>query len=81
MIRQMAEQFPVVRLCEMLDVSHSGYYAWRGRKPSARAQADARLSEQIRTIHAAHRGRYGAPAFANNCATRGWAAGANASRG
>ena len=61
MIRQMAEQFPVVRLCEMLDVSHSGYYAWRGRKPSARAQADARLSEQIRTIHAAHRGRYGAP--------------------
>jgi hypothetical protein len=29
-------------------VSRSGYYAWRGRKPSLRQQADELLSQQIR---------------------------------
>jgi putative transposase len=28
------EQFPVTRLCQVLDVSESGYSAWRGRLAS-----------------------------------------------
>ena len=45
----------------MLDVSKSGYYAWRGRPPSARAQADTVLRAQIQRLHEASRGTYGRP--------------------
>ncbi len=50
----------VVRLCRLLGVSPSGYYAWRKRPPSARAQADASLVTTIRAVHAASRGTNGA---------------------
>lgn len=52
---------PVVTLCRVLGVSPSGYYAWRQRPPSRRAQADAALAERIRQIHQASGGTYGAP--------------------
>jgi len=61
MIRQMAVEFGVGLLCETLGASKSGYHAWRSRGPSARAKADERLGQKICAIHAAHRGRYGAP--------------------
>jgi len=48
-------------MCRVLGVSPSGYYAWRTRPPSARAQADQRLLTRIRAIHAQSRGTYGAP--------------------
>lgn len=51
----------VARLCRVLGVSTSGYYAWRRRVPSARRQADLALTERIRTIHQESRGTYGAP--------------------
>ena len=54
-------QHAVTRLCRVLGVSPSGYYAWRQRPPSARAQADAVLREQITVIHAQSRQTYGAP--------------------
>jgi putative transposase len=52
---------PVVRLCRVLGVSPSGFYAWSQRKPSARAVANAALIERIRTVHERSRGTYGAP--------------------
>lgn len=51
----------ITRMCRLLGVSTSGYYAWVKRSPSARAVRDAALSAQIRTIHARSRGIYGAP--------------------
>lgn len=42
-------------------VSRSGDYAWRGRRESARAQADARLGERIAAIHQTSRGTDGSP--------------------
>jgi hypothetical protein len=53
--------YPVTRLCRVLGISASGYWAWHSRPGSARAQADAALLERIRTIHARSRGTYGAP--------------------
>jgi putative transposase len=52
---------PVARLCRVLRVSTSGFYAWRARPPSARTVADASLTATIRMIHAGSRGTYGAP--------------------
>jgi hypothetical protein len=35
-VEQKADELPVSRLCEVLQVSRSGYYAWCGREPSQR---------------------------------------------
>jgi putative transposase len=51
----------VPMLCRLLDVSRSGYYAWRSRSPSERSRFDAVLSEKIETIHRNSRATYGAP--------------------
>jgi putative transposase len=51
----------VATMCRVLEVSTSGYYAWRKRPASKRAQEDAVLLRQIRTAHAASDGTYGAP--------------------
>ncbi len=51
----------IPRLCRMLGVSRSGYYAWKSRPPSERARFDAVLSEKIETIHTNSRATYGAP--------------------
>jgi putative transposase len=53
--------YPVAVLCRALQVSRAGYYAWACRRVSTRAQADAALTEQIRTIHNGSRGTYGVP--------------------
>jgi putative transposase len=40
----------VEALCEALDVSPSGYYAWRERDISPRQQADAQLGNEIERV-------------------------------
>ena len=51
----------ISRMCRTLKVSKSGFYGWRDRLPSARARADALLSEEIVRIHRDSRETYGAP--------------------
>jgi transposase InsO family protein len=53
--------YPVVRLCRILEVSPSGFYAWTHRQPSARAVANAALTARIQAVHQRSRGTYGAP--------------------
>lgn len=48
-------------MCRVLEVSASGYYDWRDRKPSRRAIENAAMVEQIRTIHVASDATYGMP--------------------
>jgi len=52
--------YRLVRLCAALSVSRSGYYAWRTRAESRRAQMDRALLAAIERVHAQARGRYGA---------------------
>lgn len=53
--------FHVATMCRVLEVSTSGYYAWRSRSLSSRALQDAALTERIRQIHETSRGTYGVP--------------------
>jgi putative transposase len=48
-------------MCRVLEVSASGYYAWRRRLISARRREDQRLQQRIRTIHEQSKQTYGAP--------------------
>jgi putative transposase len=54
-------RYPVPAMCALLEVSCSGYHAWRGRGPSPREQENNRLLMQIRAIHSASHGSYGSP--------------------
>ena len=60
-VERLKANYPVTRLCRVLGVSPSGYWAWRRRAPSRRAEANAHLQERIVRIHAASRATYGAP--------------------
>ncbi len=51
--------FPVRTMCDVLQVSSSGYYAWRKRPASARERANTVLEVEIRAIHAESKQRYG----------------------
>jgi len=53
--------FPVSVMCDVLEVSESGYWAWARRAPSDRALTDAWLTERIGAVHADSGGRYGSP--------------------
>lgn len=54
-------KYPVATMCRVLEVSTSGYYAWRKRAVSQRSREDAVLTDRIRTIHTRSKGTYGAP--------------------
>lgn len=53
--------YAVTRMCRVLEVSTSGYYAWINREQSARARDDQELSRRIGKIHETSRQTYGVP--------------------
>jgi len=56
--------FPVAALCAALEVSRSGFYAWRGR-PESRRQGERRaLRPEVRRLFIESRRTYGAPRIA-----------------
>ncbi len=54
-------EFPIRVLCEVLEVSESGYYEWRKRQPSRRQKADEELTVQLETVFEQSRQTYGSP--------------------
>ena len=52
---------PIALLCEVLEVSRSGFHAWRHRSPSRRARQDIELLDLIEPIHRDSRCTYGSP--------------------
>jgi len=76
LIDEERARYDVSLLARVLDVSRAGYYAWKRRRPSDRAVADAKLSEQVRRVHAESEGIYGAPVFMPSCgsSTASWSA-------
>ena len=60
-IEAQRAHYPVRRLCRVLGVAVSGYYAASARGPSACARRQGQLSIRIRVIHAQSRATYGAP--------------------
>jgi putative transposase len=63
--------YPVDTLCDVLDVSRSGYYAWTKRAVPARAKADAHLAVEIAAVHRKSRRTYGSPRVHADLRARG----------
>ena len=51
--------YQVAKMAQWLDVSRSGYYAWRKRHPSLRDKENQQLLDEIRRIHEEYRQVYG----------------------
>ena len=74
-IARRRNQYPVTLMCQLLEVSRSGFYAWQSRPESQRAQGDRQLLEQIKRIHAASGGVYGAPRITAELCEEGYECG------
>jgi putative transposase len=48
-------------MCRLYGVTRAGYYAWRDRLRSTRAQRNVELAEHIQAVHRLSRGLYGSP--------------------
>ncbi|WP_233560256.1 IS3 family transposase [Teichococcus wenyumeiae] len=55
------EECPVHRLCRVLGVSQSGYFAWKGRPACRRQHEDMVLLAHVRSAFALPYGTYGSP--------------------
>lgn len=56
----LEESFPLAVLCDALEVSRAGYYAWLSEAESSRQQRDRELMPLVCTIFWKHKRRYGA---------------------
>ena len=63
--------YPVTVLCHVLQVRRSGFYAWLGRKPSARQRANLAACVHIRAVYREHRRRYGSPRIYRELGAKG----------
>jgi len=55
------KRWSVRMMARVLEVSPSGYYSWKKRKPSTRVISDRALVARIREIQKRHKRRYGSP--------------------
>ena len=70
-IEEHKDRWPVRLLCETLEVSPTGYYAWRQRPRSPREQRQDTVLVEMRAIHAQYKARYGSPRMHNELVARG----------
>jgi putative transposase len=56
-----AQEFSLKRMCRVLNVSRSGYYAWKRRSVSKRERDNEELLAQIRAAYQSSRRTYGSP--------------------
>ena len=60
-IQENRSSFPVMKMCQVLRVSQSGYYRWRQNPFSVRKVSNERLRKRIRELYAEHKGMAGSP--------------------
>lgn len=75
LVDRAKRDFPVQRLCRVLGVSQSGYFAWRNRLPSQRQRQDMVLLAHVRSAFALSNGTYGSPRMTRELQDQGLAVG------
>lgn len=75
LVDQAKEEFPVHRVCGVLGVSQSGYFARKRRPASDRQQQDMVLLAHVRSSFALSNGTYGSPRMTRELKENGLAVG------
>ena len=70
-IEKLRQHHPVAAMCRILEVSESGYHAWRQRPPSGRQQENLRLETEIKAAHQRTRETYGPERLQSDLADHG----------
>jgi len=70
-IEERRAEWPVTQMCRVLEISRSGFYAWRSREPNATQTRREALTEQVTQIHAEVKARYGSPRMHAELVDRG----------
>ncbi|MBU1949194.1 MAG: IS3 family transposase, partial [Candidatus Eisenbacteria bacterium] len=70
-IEQNEKVYAIAMMCRALEVSQTGYYAYRTRSASNRELENQELLEQIRTVQKATRQAYGSPRMTRELRTKG----------
>jgi putative transposase len=73
-------EFPVHRMCRVLGVSQSGYFAWKDRRACRRQREDMVLLAYVRSAFALSHGTYGSPRMTRELQDSGLAADSGGSR-
>ncbi|WP_460327714.1 IS3 family transposase, partial [Paenibacillus sp. YSY-4.3] len=60
-IEEHRSEFPLEKMCAVLQVSRSGYYRWKTKKPSSQKLRKDAVMERIRYHFTDHNKRYGSP--------------------
>lgn len=76
-ISKQSGEYPVRSLCRLLEVSASGYYAWRDRLPSVRSQENEAMLSVMRHVHETLDPNYGSPRMRDELTARGFACSVN----
>ena len=76
-IREQSQVYKITRLCELLDVSSSGYYDWLDRPESNRSRENRRLTGKIRYFHQQSNRIYGSPRIHEDLINEGETCGVN----
>jgi putative transposase len=71
-IADHAKHWPVTWMCDALEVSVSGYYAWAGRSESPAEQRRRELLGVIEEVHVEVKQRYGSPRMTPELNDRGY---------
>jgi len=74
-IHRRRTQYPIRLMCRVLQVSPSGYYAWRSRPESQHDRDDRELTKVIRRLHAQSDGTYGSPRLSVELRSEGFRCG------
>lgn len=69
-IEKHRDSFPVAVMCQVLQVSPSGYYDSVGRAPSRRTQRHHRIQQAIQQVHAESHGIYGSAKITDQLQSR-----------
>ena len=70
-IEERKDEWPITLLCRVLEVSRSGFYAWRSREASDAEVRREELTAEVKEIHAEVKARYGSPRIHAELVDRG----------
>ena len=70
-IEKLRQHHSVATMCRIMEVSESGYHAWRQRQPSARKQENLRLETEVKAAHQRTRETYGPQRLRSDLADHG----------
>ena len=76
-IEERKTEWPITLMCRVLEVSRSGFYAWRSREASDAEVRREELTAEVKAIHAEVKARYGSPRIHAELVGRGHACSVN----